>query len=73
MLYALLAHSDVRLRVQAEVDAVWGQGTLSNFTLQCDPPDYQLVIEHHPTPVPGNHFRVMVAERRFSLFREDGR
>jgi hypothetical protein len=52
---------------------MWGQGTLSNFTLQCDPPDYQLVIEHHPTSVLGNHFRVMVAERRFSLFREDGR
>jgi len=46
---------------------------LSNYTLQCDPPDYQLVIEHHPTPVPGNHFQVKVAERRFSSFREDGR
>jgi cytochrome P450 len=32
--------------------------------MQFDPPGYQLVIEHHPTPVPGNHFRVQVTERR---------
>ena len=37
---------------------------LSNYTLQFDPPGYQLVIEHHPTPVPGNHFRVQLIERR---------
>jgi hypothetical protein len=42
-------------------------------SLQCDPPDYQLVIEHHPTPVPGNQFQVQVAERRFSSFKEDER
>jgi len=37
---------------------------LSTFALQLDPPDYQLVIEEHPTPVPGNHFQVQVVERR---------
>jgi cytochrome P450 len=37
---------------------------LSSFTLQLDPPDYRLVIEHHPTPVPGNHFQVQAVERR---------
>ncbi len=58
----------------AEVQLMVTMATLlSNYTLQCDPPDYQLVIEHHPTPVPGNHFQVKVAERRFSSFGEDGR
>jgi cytochrome P450 len=44
---------------------------LSNYTLQFDPPDYQLVIEHHPTPVPGNHFQVQVIERRTASWREE--
>jgi len=58
----------------AEVQLMVTMATLlSNYTLQCDPPDYHLVIEEHPTPVPGNHFQVKVAERRFSSFREDGR
>jgi len=58
----------------AEVQLMVTMATLlSNYTLQCDPPDYQLVIEHHPTPVPGNRFQVKVAERRFSSFREGGR
>src|SRR6266404_169752 len=58
----------------AEVQLMVTMATLlSTFTLQGDPPDYQLVIEHHPTPVPGNHFQVKVAERRFSSFREDER
>jgi hypothetical protein len=44
---------------------------LSNYTLQFDPPDYQFVIEHHPTPVPGNHFQVQVIERRTASTREE--
>jgi cytochrome P450 len=58
----------------AEVQLMVTMATLlSGYTFQFDPPDYLLVIEHHPTPVPGNHFQVKVAERRFSSFREDGR
>src|SRR6266571_3980174 len=41
--------------------------------LQFDPPDYQLVIEHHPTPVPGNHFQVQVVERHPTSTHEEGR
>jgi cytochrome P450 len=49
----------------AEVQLMTTMATLlSSFTLQLDPPDYRLVIEHHPTPVPGNHFQVQVVERR---------
>ena len=56
----------------AEVQLMVTMATLlSNYTLQCDPPDYQLVIEHHPTPVPGNHFRVQVVEWRPSSTREE--
>lgn len=36
---------------------------LYTYTFQFDPPDYQFVIEEHPTPAPGNHFRVKVAKR----------
>ncbi len=36
---------------------------LHTHTLQFDPPDYQLVIEHHPTPVPGNNFHVKAEKR----------
>ena len=56
----------------AEVQLMVTMATLlSNYTLQGDPPDYQLVIEHHPTPVPGNHFQVKVAERRPSSTHEE--
>jgi cytochrome P450 len=56
----------------AEVQLMVTMATLlSNYTLQFDPPDYQLVIEHHPTPVPGNHFRVQVTEWRPSSTREE--
>jgi hypothetical protein len=41
---------------------------LSMFTLQFDPPDYQLDIEKHPTPAPGNHFQVKVRARRISSY-----
>ncbi len=55
----------------AEVQLMVTMATLlSTFTLQFDPPDYQLVIEEHPTPVPGNHFQVQVVQRRLSSFRE---
>ncbi len=48
----------------AEVQLMVTMATLlSRYTLQFDPPDYQLVIEEHPTPVPGNHFQVKVVER----------
>jgi cytochrome P450 len=48
----------------AEVQLMVTMATLlSNYTFQFDPPDYQLVIEEHPTPVPGNHFQVKVIER----------
>ena len=51
----------------AEVQLMTTMATLlSSFTLQLDPPDYRLVIEHHPTPVPGNQFQVQVVERRSS-------
>ncbi len=46
---------------------------LSNYTLQFDPPDYQLVIEEHPTPVPGNHFQVKVVQRRTPSTSEERR
>ncbi len=39
---------------------------LSMYSLQFDPPGYQLVIESHPTPVPGNHFQVKALERSIS-------
>ena len=42
---------------------------LSMYTLQFDPPDYHLVIEEHPTPVPGNHFQVKVVDH---FHRKDG-
>lgn len=51
----------------AEVQLMVTMATLlSTYTLQLDPPDYQLVIEEHPTPVPGHHFQVKVVERRTS-------
>ena len=37
---------------------------LHTHTLQFDPPDYQLVIEHHPTPAPGNNFHVKAMKRQ---------
>ena len=56
----------------AEVQLMATMATLlSNYTLQLDPPDYQLVIEDHPTPVPGNHFQVLVLERRPSTMHEE--
>jgi cytochrome P450 len=49
----------------AEVQLMVTMATLlSMYTLQFDPPDYQLVIEKHPTPAPGNLLRVKVRERR---------
>ncbi len=55
----------------AEVQLMVTMATLlSTFALQFDPPDYHLVIEEHPTPVPGNHFRVKVRERRTSSTHE---
>jgi hypothetical protein len=36
---------------------------LQTCEFQLDPPDYQLAIEEHPTPVPGNHFQVKMAWR----------
>jgi len=58
----------------AEVQLTVTMATLlSRYTLQFDPPDYQLAIEHHPTPVPGNHFQVQVRERRPSSKHEEGR
>ncbi|HEY7419895.1 MAG TPA: hypothetical protein VH593_32255 [Ktedonobacteraceae bacterium] len=30
------------------------------YTLELDPPTYQLVIEHHPTAGSGNNFRVKI-------------
>jgi cytochrome P450 len=56
----------------AEVQLTVTMATLlSSYTLQLDPPGYRLVIEHHPTPVPGNHFQVQVAERRPSSRHEE--
>jgi len=56
----------------AEVQLMVTMATLlSNYTLRVDPPDYQFVIEHHPTPVPGNHFQVQVIERRTASTREE--
>lgn len=56
----------------AEVQLMVTMATLlSNYTLQFDPPGYQLVIEHHPTPVPGNHFRVQVIEQRTASTGEE--
>jgi len=55
----------------AEVQLMVTMATLLfTFALQLDPPDYYLVIEEHPTPVPGNHFRVKVKERRTSSTNE---
>jgi cytochrome P450 len=46
----------------AEVQLMVTMATLLHFyTLKLDPPTYQLVIEHHPTAVPGNNFRVKIA------------
>src|SRR5713226_305839 len=57
----------------AEVQLMVTMATLlSTFALQFDPPDYQLVIEEHPTPVPGNHFRVKVKEQRTSSITRRG-
>jgi cytochrome P450 len=48
----------------AEVQLMVTMATLlSRYALQFDPPDYQLVIETHPTPAPGNHFQVKVMQR----------
>jgi len=48
----------------AEVQLMVTMATLlSTYTFQFDPPDYQLVIEEHPTPAPGNHFQVKVVQR----------
>lgn len=56
----------------AEVQLLVTMATLlSRYTLQFDPPDYQFVIEEHPTPVPGNHFQVKVIERRPSFINEE--
>jgi cytochrome P450 len=56
----------------AEVQLMVTMATLlSRYTLQFDPPDYRLVIEEHPTPVPGNHFQVKVVERRPSSRDEE--
>jgi cytochrome P450 len=56
----------------AEVQLMVTMATLlSKYTLQFDPPDYRLVIEEHPTPVPGNHFQVKVVERRPSSTNEE--
>ena len=53
----------------AEVQLMVTMATLlSTYTLQFDPPDYQLVIEEHPTPAPGNNFQVKVVERHISSF-----
>jgi cytochrome P450 len=58
----------------AEVQLMVTMATLlSTFALQLDPPDYHLVIEHHPTPVPGNHFQVQVVERHPTSTHEEGR
>src|SRR5712691_6927608 len=58
----------------AEVQLMTTMATLlSRYTLQFDPPDYRLVIEHHPTPVPGNHFQVQVVERHPTSTHEEGR
>ncbi len=55
----------------AEVQLLVTMATLlSTFALQFDPPDYHLIIEEHPTPVPGNHFRVKVVEQRTSSTHE---
>lgn len=46
----------------AEVQLMVTMATLLHFYgLELDPPTYQLVIEHHPTAVPGNNFRIKVA------------
>ncbi len=56
----------------AEVQLMVTMATLlSTFALQFDPPDYHLVIEEHPTPVPGNHFQVQVRERRAPSTHEE--
>jgi len=58
----------------AEVQLTVTMATLlSKYTLQLDPPDYQLAIEHHPTPVPGNQFQVQVVERHPTSTHEEGR
>ncbi len=55
----------------AEVQLMVTMATmLSTYTLQFDPPEYQLVIEEHPTPVPGNHFQVQVQRRTSSTPEE---
>lgn len=51
----------------AEVQMMITMATLlSAYTLEFDPPNYQLVIEKHPTPVPGNNFQVKVTPRHSS-------
>lgn len=55
----------------AEVQLVVTMATLLHtYKLEFDPPDYQLVIEKHPTAVPGNNFRVKVVERHTSSINE---
>src|SRR5260370_21377170 len=56
MLYALLAHREARLRVQAEVDAAWSHGTLSWEQLKQMPDLHGAMMEtlrHYP--VAGGH------------------
>ena len=51
----------------AEVQLMITMATLlANYTLEFDPPNYQFVIEYHPTPVPGNNFHVKVIPRHSS-------
>lgn len=48
----------------AEVQLVVTMATLlQTCEFQLDPPNYQIVIDEHPTPVPGNHFQVKMAWR----------
>jgi cytochrome P450 len=53
----------------AEVQMMVTMATLlASFTSQFDPPDYRLVVEENPTPVPGNNFQVKVTEQPISPF-----
>ena len=58
----------------AEVQLMVTMATLlSTYTFQFDPPDYQLVIEEHPTPIPGNQFQVQVVELHPTSTHEERR
>ncbi|QBD74797.1 cytochrome P450 [Ktedonosporobacter rubrisoli] len=37
---------------------------LSDYAFRFEPEDYQLTIERHPSPAPGNNFSVKIAEQR---------